>query len=217
MHTLCRRAGAHIYFMVADLDEAYHETVRKLEFEPVDGGFARRFPADSPHLERIYATFARSAEDVILQKAGVRPAPWDRVLDMVLPLMNAHAITSWLVGSTALAVRGLDVSPRDVDLVVDEVGAHRLAQLLLDDLIEPVTPIESWSARWFCRAFPGALLELVGGVDKHHYWGSAALWETVTWRGHHLRVPPLEELLIGAERRDLTARASLIRKALGAS
>ena len=59
MHTLRRRAGAHIYVMVADLDEAYHETVRKLEFEPVDGGFARRFAADSPHLERIYANLAR--------------------------------------------------------------------------------------------------------------------------------------------------------------
>ena len=68
--------------------------------------------------------------------------------------MDAHDITWWLVGSTALAVRGLDVSPRDVDLVVDEVGAHWLAELLLDDLIAPVTPIQTWSARWFGRAFP---------------------------------------------------------------
>jgi hypothetical protein len=203
--------------MVANLDEAYHETVRKLEFEQVEGGFARCFPTDSPHLERIYASFARSVEDVILQKAGVSPAPWERVLDTVLPLMDAHAITWWLVGSAALAVRGLDVSPRDVDFVVDEAGTHRLAELLLDDLIEPVTPIETWRARWFGRAFPGTLVEWIGGVDEHHYWGSAALWETVTWRGHQLRVPPLEELLIGAERRGLTARASLIRKALGAS
>jgi hypothetical protein len=192
MHTLCKRAGAYIYFMVADLDEAYHETVRKLEFEPVDGGFARRFPADSPHLERIYANFACSVADVILQKAGVRPAPWDRVLDKVLRLMDAHAITWWLVGSSALAARGLDVSPRDVDLVVDEVGAHRLAELLLDDLIEPLTPVESWSARWFSRAFPGALVEWVGGVDEHHCWGATANWETITWRGHRLRVLPLD-------------------------
>ena len=192
MHTLWRRDGAQIYFMVAELDEAYHETVRKLEFEPVDGGFARCFPADSPHLERIYATFARSVADVILQKAGVRSAPWDRVLDMVLRLMEAHDITSWLVGSTALAVRGLDVSPRDVDLVVDEVGAHRLAELLLDDLIEPVTPVETWSASWSGRAFPGALVEWVGGVDEHHYWGATANRETITWRGHRLHVPPLD-------------------------
>ena len=205
LHTLCRRAGAHIYFMVADLDEAYHETVRKLEFEPVDGGFARRFSADSPHLERIYASFARSAEDVILQKAGVRSAPWDRVLDNALRLMDAHDITWWLVGSTALAVRGLDISPRDIDLVVDEAGAHRLAALLLDDLIEPVTPIETWSARWFGRAFPGALVEWVGGVDEHHYWGAKANWETITWRGHRLRVPPLTVAPRSAPRRG-TAR-----------
>jgi hypothetical protein len=192
MHTLCKRAGAYIYFIVADLDEAYHETVRKLEFEPVDGGFARCFPADSPHLKRIYVNFARSVADVIFQKAGVRSAPWEQALDTLLHLMDVHDITWCLVGSAALAVHGLDVSPRDVDLVVDEVGAQRLAELLLDDLIEPVTPGETWSARWSGRAFPGALVEWVGGVDEHHCWGAIANWETITWRGHRLRVPPLD-------------------------
>ena len=45
---------------------------------------------------------ARSAEDVILQKAGVCPAPWEQALDTVLPLMDAHAITWWLVSDSPL-------------------------------------------------------------------------------------------------------------------
>lgn len=83
---------------------------------------------------------------MILQRAGLRPIAWDRALDAILRLMDQHSIAHWLVGSAALAVRGLPVAPGDVDLVVDETGARRLAEVLSDDLIEPLMPVEGWGA-----------------------------------------------------------------------
>lgn len=59
MHVLYRADGSDTLFVIAGLDEAYRDTVRRLGFEPLDGGFARRFPSDSPHLGRICANFAR--------------------------------------------------------------------------------------------------------------------------------------------------------------
>ncbi len=136
--------------------------------------------------------------------------------------MEGRPIDWWLVGSAALAVRGLAATPRDVDLAVDDAGARCLGEALLDDLIEPVVPVEGWVCDWFGRAFPGALVEWVGGVDEcadqpaPSDFGptAASRRETVSWRGHRLHVPPLDLQLTVSEARGRTEQAALIRGAL---
>jgi hypothetical protein len=85
-----------------------------------------------------------------------------------------------------------------------------------------VVPVEGWICHWFGRAFPGALVEWVGGVDDRadqptpsDYGPTAARRrEMIRWRGHWLRVPPLELQLAVNERRGRIERAELIRAAL---
>lgn len=59
----------------------------------------------------------------------------------------------YLAGSAALAARGLDVAPRDLDLIADDAGAHSLGDLLFDTLIHPVEDARGWISNWFGRAF----------------------------------------------------------------
>jgi hypothetical protein len=61
MHTRRRPDGDHTLFVVTDLDDAGREAARHLNFAPVEDGVARGFPSASPHLDRIYDTFSRSA------------------------------------------------------------------------------------------------------------------------------------------------------------
>ncbi len=223
MRTLCRSEGDHTFFVVTDLDDAYRAAARHLNFASVEEGVARGFPSASPHLDRIYETFAQRADDLLAQRAGVRPVPWERALESVIQRVEGQAINWWLVGSAALAVRGLAVTPGDVDLVVDDAGARQLGELLLDDLIEPVVPVEGWICNWFGRAFPGALVEWVGGVDERadqprpSDFGpiAASQREAVHWRGHRLHVPPLDLQLTVSEARGRMEQAALIRAALG--
>src|SRR6266536_3547919 len=140
-------------FFVHDVAERYSETVRALGFRDAETGFARYFPADCPHLDRVYANFARHIEELILQTAGIRSAPWASALDTFLHRVEGHGVDWFLAGSAALAVRGLDVHPRDIDIAVDDVGAQRLGELLLDCLVEPVSPVEDWFCNWWGRAF----------------------------------------------------------------
>jgi hypothetical protein len=73
----------------------------------------------------------------------------------------------WLVGSAALAVRGLKIVPHDIDLCTDDASAHTLGILLGDCLIEPVQDVRGWVSNWFGRAFLHARIEWVGGVDEN--------------------------------------------------
>jgi hypothetical protein len=222
MKTKYRTDGTRVYFILSDLDPVYHYAARQLEFSKVEDGFARIYPADSPHLDQIYQNFTRHAEEMILQMAGKHSAPWEKALLAFLQRVDQQNIAWWLVGSTALAVRGLDIMPHDIDLSVDDEGAHKLGEILLDYLIEPVQDSRGWISNWFGRAFLRARIEWVGGVDPKvdddeiTDYGplAASRREMINWQGYQIYVPPLDLQLEVSKRRGLTDRVEKIKRAI---
>jgi hypothetical protein len=223
MKTMCRKEEEKIYFIITDVDVLYLGAIRGLRFEQVDEGFAKAFPARSPYLNAIYQNFARHIEEVVLQAAGFHPVLWQKaLLTFIERVGQQQDIKWWLAGSTALAVRGLDASPRDIDLILDNESAQKVGDLLLDCLIEPVQDSRGWISNWFGRAFLDARVEWVGGVDASvdtpeiTDFGptAASRLETIYWRGHEIRVPPLDLQLQVSERRGLFERVETIKRAM---
>ena len=222
MRTLRRVKGRETYFIMVDVDPRYHEFVRDLHYFPLEEGFGKVFPTNTPGLDGIYTNFQRDAEDMVLQIAGARSVPWDECLKAFLDIVRPHDVTWWLCGSAALGVRGMEIGPRDIDLVVDGGDAKKLGELLQDHLIEPVVRVEDWFCKWFGRAFLHARLEWVGGVDEradHPEVGdfgpiAESRLETVVWRGRQIRLPPLDLQLRVNERRGLDARVEMIERFL---
>lgn len=218
MITIRKTTSGNTAFIIADLAPRYHEVVQGFFYSPVEEGFAKTYPNDTPHLDRIYANFERYAEEMILQTAGERPILWEKSLLSFCEITAGVDIDWWLTGSAALAVRGLDVGPRDLDLVVDEPGAYRLSELLLDYLVEPLQPSPGWIWDNFCRAFLYARLEWIGGVNPNADQpemsdfgpGAAAQLDVVNWQGAEIRVPPLELQLQVNKRRGLAERVAKI-------
>lgn len=212
-----------VLFVVRDLPERYHAVASRVGLEPVAGGLARRFPAESLYLDRAYRNFARLVEEYILAEAGEGPSRWDVALEAFLGAIHGQALDWFLAGSASLAVRDLAVTPGDIDLATDAAGARRLAELLPDALIEPIIPVTGWICAWWGRAYLGARVEWVGDVHasvdlpEPTDFGpvAASRLDTVHWRGHSLRVPPLDLMLAVSERRGLVERAALIRSAMG--
>jgi hypothetical protein len=211
-----------VYFIITELEPAYQEAAFHLGFRLMKYGLARRYAPGSPHVERIYENFARHTETIILQAAGVQAVPWDETLLAFLQLLEGHQLDWYLVGSAALAVRGLDVHPGDVDFVMAADDALVVGNLALDYLIQPIENTNGWICKWFARAFMGARVEWLGGVkvdvDTPNVsdFGPIAMSrsETICWRGYSLRVPPLDLQLAANERRGRHNRAAMIRAAL---
>jgi len=126
-----------------------------------------------------------------------------------------------LYGSGALAVRGLDIEPGDIDVNVSDSA---LAGRIFDDLlITPVLEMRGWVAKHAGRAFYGAILEWLSeplaendDVSEPHEQGPfvADQLETLQWRGHCVHVPPLSAQLRTIESRGWSDRADLIRSAM---
>jgi hypothetical protein len=218
MRTLCETRGPETYFTIADVDPMYHDAIRNLAYVPLEGGFGKAFPTSTLGLDRIYRNFQRYAEEMVPQMAGARPAPWEECLHSFLEAVDPHNIDWWLCGSAALAVRGMEIEPHDIDLVVGDADAERLGELLLYDLVEPVVRVEDWFCNWFARAFLHARLEWVGGVGERadqpevSDFGPIAesRLETVVWRGREICVPPLDLQLKVNRRRGLDKRVEMI-------
>jgi hypothetical protein len=46
-----------------------------------------------------------------------------------MQIIEDQELDWWLTSNAALSVRGIDVAPRDFDLVVDQDGAQKLGEL----------------------------------------------------------------------------------------
>jgi hypothetical protein len=225
MRTTRQSEGQQSCFVLHDLDAELAQAATELYYLPQGEGYYKCFPRDGADMDRIYAHWTRSVEEMLAQQALRHPAPWQKALRAFLARIQNEDLCWFLGGSGALAVRGLDITPRDIDLITDEAGAQRLAAILSDVLVEPLQRSEGWIADWFGRAFFHARIEWVGDVQNHVDDGAvtdfgpmaAAHLEAVSWEGYEILVPPLALQCEVSERRGLADRAAIIRRAMSES
>jgi hypothetical protein len=201
--------GVDLQLGLADVPADLAAAVDELGFARMGAVVSRRFPAGAPYAAQAAAHFEECAERMIYQAARIDKAPWRRALEDVLARLPADG---WfLAGSTALAVRGVQLDPRDVDLVAfDADSCARIAEVLEDVLVEPLVDGGPLGEKWF-RAFSHARIECVGGPhasnDTPHPsdFGPFAMARLTTahWRGFDIPVPPLELQLASRQRRGL--------------
>jgi hypothetical protein len=197
---------------------------REMEFSEYDDGFGRSFAQSSLFLEEAYSGFARLGPAMLEQQVDPGLKPWEDALDEAITRAESAGVSLFLVGSAALAVQGAAVAPSDIDFVVTDDGARQLGEVLIDVLVEPVSPTPGWISRWFGRAFVcDCRVEWAGGVEPHvddptpADFGPTALERAIEldWRGHTLRVPPLDLLRDVNDRRDRPDRVAAIDALIG--
>jgi hypothetical protein len=204
--------------LVVETDEpALKLALDDLFFEPSNGRHVRRFPTGSVS-HGIFRRFQFHVDQLLRQTARLEPVPWQSALKETARRLDGADLEWWLTGSAALAVRGIDVAPRDLDLVVSGENPAAVAAAFDDALIEPTIPTEGWFCAWFGRAWVDARVEWVGGVTAvadeplpTDFGPTAAeSLDAVRWEGLALFVPPLQLQRDVCARRGLTDRVRLI-------
>jgi hypothetical protein len=220
--TALERQAGRVRFVVSATDPLARDRLEHLGYLGAGGErFATRWFPDSPSVPRYYARFAASIELVVLQSARLAPIPWREALLEFLRRVEGSELGWWLYGSAALAVRGIEIDPGDVDVNVDD--AHLAGRLLDDLLVTPVEELDAWVATRIGRAFCGAIVEWIAEPraelddpsDPHEQGPFVAdRVETIEWGGYALRIPPLSAQLATCERRGQDDRVALIRAAM---
>ncbi len=107
--------------------------------------------------------------------------------------MTETDVTWAITGSTAFAMRGVDVVPRDLDIPTDAAGAYAVQRLLAPHIVA-VGPVRYRTAptirSHFGRAVvAGVSVEIMGAIEKQQQEGPwmcidvAGLIEWIEWEG----------------------------------
>lgn len=206
--------GDRVVYEVVTGDALYQESLRHIGFHQADARtFTRRLSARGD-VAAIHRRFAGHLEIILLQSARRAPVDWQGALRLAVQRLAPSGLDWFLYGSAALAARGIDVSPGDLDLWVGD--AELAGRLFADLLIEPVTTMTGWVADKGGRAYAGAIVEWLSGVHPGgapHEQDPAqhGRREVVAWEGLTVPVAPLALQLAVAERRGLSERAGRIR------
>jgi len=222
LSTQLEHRGESARFVVATLDPLYQDRLEHLGYLGIGNDrFATRWFRYSSNVPRYYERFARSIERMVLQSARLVQIPWQDALLEFLRRVDGSGLHWWLYGSAALAIRGIDVEPGDIDISVSD--AELLGTIFDDLLVTPVEHLEGWVAERIGRAYHEAIIEWLSEPDAANddpaeplEYGSlmAGRLQTVQWGGHRIRVPPLSVQLASCENRGLADRANLISDAM---
>ena len=207
-----------VVFRVTAFDAWIEKALRMCFYEQEGDAFVKRFPADTPGLARIMAHYEAHAEEMFLQLVYQRPVPWEDGLRRFLARGQGKGIRWWLTGSCATCLRGVDLDPHDVDIMVDSRDVSRIREAFGDVTIEPIIDTGGWLTKDFgvlfdaCRidiaSDPQACLDDPEPVDCGPY--ARANLETIEWKGFEVPIPPIELQLNANRRRERHERVQSI-------
>jgi hypothetical protein len=93
-----------------------------------------------------YALYAKTMFD---QLGYFTSVPWREGLDAFCSIIEKTDMDWWLTGSCAACIRGIDLSPHDVDIMINSDDIPELTELFRDELIEPIVSTHGWLTKDF--------------------------------------------------------------------
>lgn len=152
--------------------------------------YVKRYPAwieDQELLTRNFALLGPS----MFKKLGT----WEESLEIFAQICEAEEIRWAITGSISEAVRGVEVNPHDLDIVVHTDDFFKVKKIFLDHMVEPfIDNGGTWVVRYFGRiCLRGLMLDIVADKDRNM---ESHCYDRVSWRTYQLLVEPLLDRLI---------------------
>ena len=222
MRISSREEDSDVLFVISEFSPEYREVFENAYYSLEDGCYVKRFPRDTPNISRIRDNWGNYAEEMFAQMGYFQTARWEEALLGFMDRVKGTDIGWWLTGSCATCLRGVDLQPHDVDIMLHSEDIDRVGQLFADCIVEPIRSSKGWVVANFGVLFMGARVDLAFDpedfVDNPHPadFGPYAMrnLEEVDWRGQTVRVPPLELQRQVKKRRGREDRAAAIEELL---
>jgi hypothetical protein len=182
---------------VSDASPGQRAALEELEFPP---DRVQRYPPGTRYFDRAVVNLRQAVDEIVTQESARTPAGWLVQFRDLLSRAESARVPLAVVGGAALAIRGIDVCPGDIDVLTTLEGADALAESYQDALVVPLFTSPGFGR--FGRAFTGGIrVEWLGNPARAQEgpwplaaaaWSIASPFDEIRWENRLLGVPPLE-------------------------
>lgn len=213
--------GNNIFYIVSDYPQEFEPILKSQYYSLENGKYVKQFSKDSVNdFEALKKNYRLYAEEMFLQMGYYKDVLWEDGLLLFIDMIEGKEINWWLTGSCALCIRGIDVKPHDIDIMMDSKDISKLKNIFADYIIEPITSTGGWVVDYFGVIFLKARIDLAFDpaelADKPNPvdFGIYAMnnLEEVKWKGRKIKIPPLELQIEVNRRRGRNDRVEAIEK-----
>ncbi len=211
MKCYCIENDDRFIFCVENAEKEYIKNIETAWFRLDNGKYIKDYSNNFEDKEIVKNNFPKLGEELFKSKGN-----WKEALQLFAKKCSENNIEWYIVGSISETLRGVEINPKDIDIVVSEENYLKIRDLFLDCLIE-VLPLPKdkpfpWMRFWpilhfgrFC--INGILFEVV--ADEHRDKESQN-FDEIMWEGYLLNIEKLERRYETEKQRNRTERIKKI-------
>ena len=233
MKCYCYEADSKFFFCVEDVEnKKLEEIIQHLAWKKADGKFLASYSqnafSNQREKELISDNFSRFGQAML--EASLSGFDWKKPLALFAKKFNENGIEWYIVGSVGDALRGVDIKPFDIDIVVHTKDFYKAKDICYYDfpdsvIIWPFADGEKTNPlQYFGRLFfAGALIEVAADETWNLESRQKGFWkftppisqyEKASWNGHDVYLESLQLRLQIEMARNRKDRVKALKKYL---
>lgn len=180
----------------------------------------KTFSKETANIEIISKNFQSNFERVVLQRSGKEKANWQSSLKIVCEKLKNKDVNWYVSGSCALALRGIEVQPKDLNLIFDLKDLEVVKELFKTETVLPIIHCDDWVLEEIGALYIESSVDVAFGLkdilnepeplDSSPY--SMNNLEDIEWNGYTIKIPPVHTSLNINKRRKRLERVKLIEE-----
>ena len=160
MKCYCYETNSAFAFCVANAaNTQLEDVIQHMAWKKTDDQFLLTYPqsafSDQREKELISSNFRRLGQAIF--ESSLSSIDWEAPLEMLAQKFNEKGVEWYVVGSVGDALRGVDVKPHDIDIVVHTRDYYKAKDIcyhnFLDSVIAPFTGCQEISPSKYLEIF----------------------------------------------------------------
>ncbi|WP_313165162.1 hypothetical protein [Sedimentibacter sp.] len=192
MKCYCYETETDFILCVEDVNNIrLEDVIQHAWFEKTDKGFIKIYPmkgmdngVTEEDKDLVKRNFARLGQ---LMFEGMLKCEWENALLLFAQKCFEHGIEWYIFGSISDAVRGIEIKPHDIDIIVHTRDFFKIKNLFPESVVEPFVDNKGiWLVRFFGRlCLSGVLFDIAAdnkmNLENHNY-------DKFLWNGYELYI-----------------------------
>lgn len=180
-------------FIAEDVEEKYWNYFKEELWWQVGNSFIKSFD-NKKDFEYCAENFTKYGETAIKQQLKIISAPWESALEKFIQEIKKLNVDWYIHGSTAMALWGIDVAPRDINIIIpnysdfDKVRDH-----FCKFAIRPIERCENWVMSGLGDIFMDAVISIAFHNKELEPFDMSTL-DKLSFKGTEVYVSTLEML-----------------------